>query len=190
MYFGKDDAEEDEEDDVVRRIKNTIYFYGEVNRYSVLDLIKNLKEATLEVQRQCLETGGNGRIFVHICSNGGCVFDGLAAMDTIASNPVPVTTVIEGAVCSAATFIALGGETVNMRPSAHLLIHQITSSFWGKYEEFNDEKKNLDKLMKQMKNLYSSKTNIPKKILSEMFRRDIYIDSGDCVRWNIVDNVL
>ena len=77
-----------------------------------------------------------------------------------------------------------------MRPSAQLLIHQITSSFWGKYEEFNDEKKNLDKLMEQMKNLYSSKTNIPKKILSEMFKRDMYIDSGDCVKWNIVDNVL
>jgi ATP-dependent protease ClpP protease subunit len=203
MFFGKrhklannEDEDEDEGDErttargYVQRYKNSIYFYSEVDRKSVLTLIKLIKEATFEIQKQCLETGGEGRIYVHICSDGGSVFEGLAAMDTISSNPVHVTTVMEGAVCSAATFIALGGDSVAIRPSAHVLIHQISSSFWGKYEEFVDEKYNLDKLMDKLKDIYTTHTSIPKKVLADMFTRDIYIDSSECMKWDIVDKIM
>ena len=194
MFFGKRrkmTMDDDEEENVyVQRFKNSIYFYSEVGRKSVLALIKCIKEATFEIQKQCLETGGEGRIYIHICSDGGCVFEGLAAMDTISSNPVDITTIIEGAVCSAATFIALGGNKVAIRPSAHVLIHQISSSFWGKYEEFVDEKHNMDRLMDKLKNIYISKTNIPKKVLTDMFTRDIYIDSTDCMKWGIANKIM
>lgn len=186
--------EEDEErscgDSYVKRFKNSIYFYSEVDRKPVLTLIKLIREATFDIQKQCLETGGEGRIYIHICSDGGSVFEGLAAMDTISSNPVHITTVMEGAVCSAATFIALGGDSVAIRPSAHVLIHQISSSFWGKYEEFVDEKENLDKLMEKLRDIYTTRTTIPKKVLTDMFKRDIYIDATQCMKWGIVDKIM
>lgn len=198
MYFGKpkmaDTDDEDDErsygDSYVKRFKNSIYFYSEVDRKPVLTLIKLIREATFDIQKQCLETGGEGRIYLHICSDGGSVFEGLAAMDTISSNPVHITTVMEGAVCSAATFIALGGDSVAIRPSAHVLIHQISSSFWGKYEEFVDEKENLDKLMEKLRDIYTTRTTIPKKVLNDMFKRDIYIDATQCMKWEIVDKIM
>ena len=111
-------------------------------------------------------------------------------MDTIRSNPVPITTIIEGSVCSAASFIALGGNTIQMRPSAYVLIHQITSSFWGKYEEFNDEKETLDQLMKLLRSIYTKNTNIPELVLNDMFKRDMYINADECMKWGFAETII
>lgn len=179
------EPEEDNSTSLVSRIKNTIYFYEAVNKESVYELIKLIKEANDYVKLRSSEIGGGGLIFLHICSDGGCVYSGLSAMDTIASNEVPIITVMEGAVCSAATFIALGGKEIRIRPSCEVLIHQISSEFWGKYEEFNDEKETLDKLMKKLRLMYENKTNIPKKVMDKLFKRDVYIDSQECIKWNV-----
>lgn len=181
------DKEEDDEN--VKRVDNCIYFYDEVSRKSILKLAITLKEVTKEIQKNMMDTGGDGKIFLHICSYGGSVYEGLGAMDFIASNPVPITTIIEGIACSAATFIALGGNHVLMRPSAHVLIHQITSTFWGKYEDFNDEKETLDKLMEMLRTMYAKHTDIPKKVLQIMFKRDIYINSDECIKWKVVEKL-
>ena len=173
-------------DENVKRVDNCIYFYNEVSRKSILKLAITLKEVTKEIQKNMMDTGGDGKIFLHICSYGGSVYEGLGAMDFVAANPVPVTTIIEGVACSAATFIALGGKNVLMRPSAHVLIHQISSTFWGKYEDFNDEKETLDKLMELLRKMYAKHTEIPKKVLQSMFKRDIYINSDECIKWGVV----
>jgi ATP-dependent protease ClpP protease subunit len=111
-------------------------------------------------------------------------------MDTIRSNTVPITTIIEGSVCSAASFIALGGKEIQMRPSAYVLIHQITSSFLGKYEEFNDEKETLDQLMKLLRSIYTKNTNIPEIVLNDMFKRDMYINADKCIKWKIAHKII
>ena len=183
------DSELSSNSNLVSRINNNIYFYDDVNNKSVVKLIKLLKKATDYIEETNRKTNGGGQIFIHICSEGGSVFAGLAAMDVINANPVPVTTVLEGAVCSAATFIALGGSVVTIRPSAYVLIHQITSQFGGKYEEFHDEKHTLDKLMKRLRTLYNNKTSIPTKILEKMFKHDMYIDANDTIKWKIVHKI-
>lgn len=185
----KTNSDDDKDCKLVERLDNSIYFYDEINRKSILKFMIELKEATKEIQKQAFDTGSTGRINLHICSYGGSVFEGLAAMDVVKSNPVPVTTIIEGVVCSAATYMALGGDKVTMRPSAHVLIHQIRSCFWGKYDDFVDEKETLDKLMDVLKRLYKKHTNIPDDILKDMFKRDIYIDFESCIKWDVVDSV-
>lgn len=170
-------------------IDNHIYYYADVTHESVLILITKLKQATDNIIKK-RKTKLDKRLFLHICSDGGSVYDGLAAMDTIRSNPVPITTIIEGSVCSAASFIALGGNKIQMRPSAYVLIHQITSSFWGKYEEFNDEKETLDQLMKLLRSIYTKNTNIPELVLNDMFKRDMYINADECMKWGFAETII
>lgn len=52
---------------------------------------------------------------------------------------------------------------------------KLFKSFWGKYEEFNDEKNTLDRLMKFLKKIYKEQTKIPEKLLDAMFKRYILI---------------
>lgn len=174
--------ENDKDCKLISRYDDVIYFYESVTTESIFKLINEIKKANdfLNSKRRLDKS-----ITLHICSDGGCVYSGLAAMDTIASNIIPITTIMEGNVASAATFLALGGHDVRIRPNCDVLIHQISSEFWGKYEDFKDQKESLDKLMKKLRIMYETKTKIPKTILDKMFQRDITICAQDCVKWKI-----
>jgi ATP-dependent protease ClpP protease subunit len=126
-------------------------------------------------------------INVYIHSGGGDLFSGICAMNYIENMKVHVNTIIDGYVASAASLIALGGHTVYMNKYSILLIHQITSGFYGKYDEVIDEVDNTKTSMRMMKTIYEEKTNIPKDILDEYLKKDIYIESCDCKKYDIID---
>ena len=44
-----------------------------------------------------------------------------------------------GFVASAATFLLLAGAERLAMPNAHILIHQIRTGFWGKFNDLLDE---------------------------------------------------
>ena len=102
---------------------------------------------------------------------------------------IHINTIIDGFVASAASLIALGGHEVWMQKHSMLLIHQLSTGFSGKYQEFKDENKNNKLVMKILKNIYLSKTKIPKKILKQYFSRDIHLDSETCLKYNIINGV-
>ena len=77
-----------------------------------------------------------------------------------------------------------------MTRNSFMLIHQLSTGFWGKYEEFEDEKKNLDLMMKMIKNVYREYTKIPEKKLNEILKRDLMLDANTCLKWRLVDEII
>ena len=77
-----------------------------------------------------------------------------------------------------------------MTESSFILIHQLSSSFWGKYEEFEDEKKNLDLMMDSIRTIYRARTSIPAGELDRLLKRDLLLDSAECLRWGLVDRIV
>ena len=58
-----------------------------------------------------------------------------------------------------------------------MLIHQL-SSIWGTIAtNFEDEKKNLDLMMKTIKNVYKQYTKVPTKKLDEILKHDLLWDA-------------
>jgi ATP-dependent protease ClpP protease subunit len=167
-----------------------IYFYTEVSKESVLNLNKNLKEMSLDL----LHTANVLEIPVpeiklHINSPGGSLFDGLSAVDYIRKCKVPVHSIIEGAAASAATLISVMAHRRSINKHSYMLIHQLSSASFGKYEELVDDMENNNKLMDAIKNIYLSKTKIPEKILKDILKRDIYFDSKECLKYGLVDKI-
>ena len=70
-----------------------------------------------------------------------------------------------------------------------MLIHQLSSSFWGKMDEIEDEYKNLEDMMKKIKEIYIDHTNIPKKELSDLLKHDLWLNSDKCIKYGLVDEV-
>jgi hypothetical protein len=67
-------------------------------------------------------------ICVRINSPGGDVFDGLAIYNALLAHDAKGTTcVVDGLAASAASFIALAGDTVSMHESAMMMVHRA----WG-----------------------------------------------------------
>lgn len=181
--------EETEEETVgeVRTVGTDIYYYSDVNRKSILEFIEQLKKLETDLLKKAVDLPGYvPSIRVHIQSDGGDIFSGMSAMDTLKQSRVHVTTIAEGTCCSAGTFLLMGGRDRRMGRSAHVLIHQLSTGFFGKYEELRDEMKTCKKLMKMLKRVYRSETTIPKETLEELMTRDVYLDADECITYGIV----
>ena len=116
-------------------------------------------------------------IYLHINSFGGSVFAGFAAVDYIKKSHLPVHTVIDGCAASAATLMSVVGAKRLMHEHSFMLIHQLSSVLWGKYEEMKDDMKNNDMLMHKIKQIYVEHTKIPAKELDKILKRDIWWDA-------------
>ena len=169
---------------------NHIYFYGSVttkNAVKINTSLKDISKRLLNLQNEY--SVDNLKIYLHINSFGGSVFAGLSIIDTIISNPIPVVSIIEGSAASAATLISVVCAERQIRPNSFMLIHQMSSGFWGKMEEIKDEYINLKKLTKKLKGIYKEHTTIDKEKLKGLLKRDLWLDSKECLAYGLVDSV-
>ena len=157
---------------------NHIYYYASVTKKSALELNTEIRKMTRSLMRYSSDFNTNPPpIYLHINSFGGSVFAALSVIDTIQYNPIPIYTIIEGAAASAATMISVHGKKRYITKSGHMLIHQLSSGFWGKMAEFEDEVKNLENLMKVIKKIYKKKTDVPEEKLDEILKHDLWWNS-------------
>ena len=171
--------------------ENKIYYYAGVNRDSVVELNKKIGE----LESKSLTLGHNldinpPELKIFINSGGGSITAGISSMDTILRWEVPVTTYVDGFCASAATFISVVGDYRFMSRNSYMLIHQLSSSLWGKYSEIEDEKKNLDLMMETIKNIYKEYTKVPMKKLDEILKHDLLWDAKTCLKYGLVDEII
>jgi len=186
-----DENEETSSDYKIEVIGSDIYYYGDITRDAVLEFIKSLKTLELSLMKKAVDLHDyTPSVRVHIHSDGGSFFSGMSAMDAMRRSKLHITTVADGTCCSAATFLLLGGDERRMGRHSHILIHQISTGFFGKFRELKDELDTCKKLMKMLKKLYKTETSIPKDVLKDLMKRDIYLDAEECLKYRIVGGLL
>ena len=177
----------------IRKVDNHIYFYSDVDQGSVLQLNLYLKEIEKDILSYSSKFNSEpAKIYLHINSPGGDLYSALSTVDTIISLKVDVVSIIEGFAASAATIISVVSSERVIQKHAYMLIHQLSSGFWGKYQEFEDEAKNLDRLMKMIKGIYKEYTSIKitgKNGLNECLKHDLLWDCNECLKYGLVDRI-
>jgi len=171
--------------------ENKIYYYAGVNRESAAELNKKIGE--LQVRSFTMANNLDVEpypIHLHINSGGGSIISGIASMDTILRCKVPVYTYVDGFAASAATFLTIVGNKRFISRHSYMLIHQLTSNFWGKYSEFQDAKQNLDLMMDTIKNVYKKYTKVPVRKLNKILKHDLMWDAETCLKYGLVDEII
>ena len=171
--------------------ENKIYYYAGVSRESAAELNKKIGE----IEAKSLTLGYNldidpPTLKLLINSGGGSITAGISSMDTILRTKVPVHTDVDGFCASAATFLSVVGEKRFMSRNSYMLIHQLSTNFWGKYSEFEDEKQNLDLMMTTIKNVYKEYTKVPMKKIDEILKHDLMWDAETCKTLGLVDEII
>ena len=170
---------------------NKIYFYSGVNRNACCELNKKMSE--LEAKALTLSYNLDMEappVKLFINSGGGNIVSGIASMDTILRSKVPVHTYVDGFSASAATFLTVVGTKRYMSRNSYMLVHQLSTQFWGTYSNFEDEKQNLDLMMKNIKNIYKEYTKIPMKKLNEILKHDLMWDANTCLKYGMIDEII
>jgi ATP-dependent Clp protease protease subunit len=184
------DEEEEEEEHKIYRENNHIYFYTEIDRKS----ISNLNFFIREAEEYCIITSLRLRIdelpiYLHIYSNGGYIHAAFAAIDVINSCKVPVYSIIEGATASAGTLISVVCKKRFIRPTAYMLIHQLSSECWGKMSEITDEYKNLTNVMNKITKIYKKYSKLSPKKLEKLLKHDLWLDAKKSIKYGLVDEL-
>jgi len=127
---------------------------------------------------------------LHINSYGGSVFAGFSSVDYIIGSKVPVVSVIDGCAASAATIMSVVADHRQINKHAYMLIHQLSSGMWGKYQDMKDDMENSDRLMKMIIDIYEEHTKIPKKELNKILKHDLWWDAETCLKYGLVDEII
>ena len=179
------------DNDIVREAANHIYFYSEVKRARILDLNRTLRKLEKQfVNRSNTLDTIYPDIHLHIQSFGGSVFAGFSTIGYIKNSQIPVHTIIEGCAASAATLISVTAPKRSIYANSYMLIHQLSSGLWGKYEEMKDDMKNCDRLMDMIRDIYLEHTNITKKKLDGILKHDLWFDAEECLEYGLVDEII
>lgn len=190
---GDSDTERDDTELDIKVINNRIYFYEEITNKSILHLcscIRNIEMKNLQLQNEyTLSEPPN--IYIHLQSGGGDVFAGMSGMNAIENAKVPVVCIVDGFVASAATFLLLGATGGRqMRKNSNILIHQIRTEFWGRYDELRDEMRNSKNIMKTIKRIYKKKSDMPEEMISEIIKKEIYLTHSECLEYGLVTEII
>lgn len=173
--------------------ENKIYFYAPVTDTTVLELNQALR--SLDVEMRCLGVRFGLThplpIELHIHSDGGSLFSGFAAADTINSLKTPVHTFVEGAAASAATLMSVCGKRRYVTRSSLMLIHQLSALMVeGTHEQFRDEFTNQELMMTKIKDVYRAHTKLDEETLEDLLKHDLWLDADRCLSLGLVDEIL
>ena len=173
---------------MVNTVGNRIYFYSGVATAPILDLNKALMELSGKLLGEFGEDAPPIRL--HINSLGGYIYDAMAGVDAIDRCPVPVYTVIEGVAASAATLMSVHGAKRYITKNSYMLIHQLSSVLWGKYEELKDDMENSKVFMERIRKIYKDYTEVPDDKLNEILKHDLWWDAEQCLEYKLVDEIV
>jgi|TARA_B110000285_G_C15037625_1_gene570174 ATP-dependent protease ClpP protease subunit len=190
--FMLNEVEEENENNIdsIKVIDNHIYFYSEITIKSILDLTESIKNISNKLLVFNIQYNTNIEIYLHINSDGGDVFGVLSIINLIENNTININTIIEGNAASSATILAMTGKHRQITQHSYMLIHNISSGFWGKMHEIEDEVKNLNLLTSDIKKLYRKYTNITAKQLDQLLKKDLLLDANTCLKYGFIDEII
>lgn len=136
-----------------------------------------------------LKEAGSGPVNVRINSPGGDVFDGLAIYNMILAHG-DVNTFVDGLAASAASYIAMGGNVVNMAESSQMMIHNAWGLTIGNQALHLKQAGVLAKIDGQLADIYASKTGKPVEDVAAMMASETWLTAKEAHADGFCDNVI
>ena len=161
----------DSSDETVRiavsRLGRKIYLYDEIDRHTVLEVVKYIDE---------LEKESKKPVEIEINSEGGLCYDGMALYDRIRRSDCEINTIATGLVGSMALVIYLAGDYRYITENCKILNHEGSDELEGKASALKIGIEETLNLEEQLVSIIAERTGLPeKKIKAEIKKGDDYI---------------
>jgi ATP-dependent Clp endopeptidase proteolytic subunit ClpP len=127
---------------------------------------------------------------VRINSPGGDVYDGIAIYNALASRKGTVTCQIDGLAASAASFIAMAGDTVTAHSSAMLMIHKAWGLAIGNDDDMRSTADLLTKIDGQIADLYAARSGKTSAAIMKLMVAETWFTADEAKAAGLVDEVI
>ena len=118
---------------------------------------------------------------IHISSAGGSAFDAIAIYDLLKKYPGKVTTYVDSLAASAASIVAMAGQTIVMSKYALLMIHKPMVGSGGNADELMKDIQMLNVVQSRLAQIYMDKTGLDSATVNSLI---------DAVTWMNADQAL
>ena len=133
---------------------------------------------------------GKGDITVWINSPGGDCFAAAQIYNMLRDYAGKVTVKIDGIAASAASVIAMAGDTVLVSPVSMIMIHNPATIAMGDHNEMQKAIEMLDSVRDSIINAYALKTGLSHNKLAELMENETWMDAREAVKLKFADDVI
>jgi ATP-dependent protease ClpP protease subunit len=128
-------------------------------------------------------------IDLHINSGGGFVFDAIAIYSALKNHPATVDVSIDGVAASAASFIAMAGDSIAIEKPAKVMIHDAGGLVIGNAADMREMADLLDELSDTIAGIYADRAKGTVASWREAMRAETWYGAAEAVKAGLADKV-
>ena len=129
------------------------------------------------------------KITLRLNSPGGDVFDGIAIYNSVKGHPAEVKVKVDGLAASAASLIAMAGDTIHMSEASMMMLHEPWGFTIGNASEHRDTAALLDKIGEQALDIYSARSGIDKEDLRAIAAAETWFTGPEALEAGLATSV-
>lgn len=162
-----------------------LLLYGEISDFTWWG-----DEVTPKQFREDLDAIGDvSEIKVFINSPGGDVFAGQAILSMLKRHKAKIIVYVDGLAASAASVVAMAGDTIIMPRNAMMMIHKAWTWGIGNADDFRKLADDLDKIGESIINAYEDKTSLDREKITELLSAETWMTAEEAVEYGFADEV-
>lgn len=154
-----------------------VFLYDEISMFGITaqDFTAQLRDITAPT------------ISLRINSPGGDVFDGVAMYSALKNHPATVDVTVDGLAASAASFVAMAGDTIRMGEGAMMMVHDAIGFTLGNAEDHAKQVDLLNKVSDEIAGFYARRTGVPQAEWRAIMKAETWYNSDEAVAIGLAD---
>jgi ATP-dependent protease ClpP protease subunit len=127
---------------------------------------------------------------IRINSPGGDVFEGSAIKTQLENHPATKNVFIDGLAASAASYIAMAGNRIEISPNAMFMIHNASGGVLGNAEDMRKMAGLLEKIDGTIAEMYQRRTNAALSDIQDWMKAETWFTAEEAVKNGFADAVM
>lgn len=128
-----------------------------------------------------LRSIGQNDVTVNINSPGGDMFEGLAIYNLLVEHPAAVRVRVMGWAASAASIIAMAGDTIEMGVGSFMMIHNCWGMVVGNQSDMRDAAETFAQFDAGLTDVYEARTGVDRDEIASLMDAETFMSANDAV---------
>ncbi|MGT2771170.1 head maturation protease, ClpP-related [Streptococcus intermedius] len=140
--------------------------------------------------QQAITNDEDDEITLNIASNGGDVFAASEIYTMLKDSKKNVVVNVQGLAASAASVIAMAGNTVRMSPTSQMMIHKASVVTYGNADDLDHESDVLNSIDESIAMAYELKTGMNQTDILQLMTTETWMNAKVAVDKGFADEIM
>lgn len=145
---------------------------------------------TAKAVAKALSEIDSDEVDVHINSYGGIAFEGIGIYNQLKQSNKKINIYIDAIAASAASVIAMAGDTIFMPENAQIMVHHAATDVYGNVEELTKAIQGLNAMDESMIKTYETRFVGTEEELIKLMNDETYLNAEEAITLGFADEIV